>query len=97
MEVLPCPVPASGGGTHERGEGRGLAYFMVASTLLITAMGTWVTEAIVEPRLAPYAGPEATAAIERLRPEERRGLIGAGLAVLVLAALLIASVVPEGG
>jgi aminobenzoyl-glutamate transport protein len=72
-------------------------YFMAASTFLVTALGTWVTERFVEPRLGAYAGPERAGTIERLRPEERRGLIAAGLAFLLLAALLVAAVVPRGG
>lgn len=34
-------------------------YFMIASTFLITIIGTFVTDKIIEPRLAPYV-PDAS-------------------------------------
>ncbi|HKY32399.1 MAG TPA: AbgT family transporter [Candidatus Polarisedimenticolia bacterium] len=72
-------------------------YFMFASTFLITALGTWVTERIVEPRLGAYAGPEKTGPVEGLQPIERRGLAAAGLTLLLLAGLLLWAVVPSDG
>jgi aminobenzoyl-glutamate transport protein len=78
-------------------------YFMIGSTFLITAIGTWVTARIVEPRLGKYdsahADHEAVAdtTIERVTPLEWRGLKGAGLSMLVLIALLLVAVVPENG
>jgi aminobenzoyl-glutamate transport protein len=72
-------------------------YFLFASTFLITLLGTWVTERIVEPRLGPYTGTEPAGAVERLTPRERRGLLAAGAALLVLVALLLIAVVPQDG
>ncbi len=72
-------------------------YFMIASTFLLTAVGTWVTEKIVEPRLGKYSGEEKPMEIERLKPEEKRALRMAGLTILVFAGLLILAVVPEWG
>lgn len=72
-------------------------YFMVASTFLLTAAGTWVTEKIVEPRLGKYAGEEKPMEIEQLKPEERKALRIAGLTTLFFALLLVLAVVPEGG
>lgn len=77
--------------------------FMVASTFLITAVGTWVTERVVEPRLGRWQGPteadadEPSPELQRLRPEEKRGLIGALLAALLFAAFLLAGTVPANG
>lgn len=71
-------------------------YFMVASTFLITALGTWVTEKLVEPRLGAYTGDEKITTIDGLTPTERKGLIWAGISLLVLGGLLVLSVVPEG-
>jgi len=71
-------------------------YFMVASTFLITALGTLVTEKIVEPRLGKYKGDEARLSMDRLKPEEKRGLKAAGLVVLISLALLALATIPEG-
>jgi aminobenzoyl-glutamate transport protein len=63
-------------------------YFMAGSTFLITAIGTWVTVRIVEPRLGRWdpsgaePGLDHDANLEPLSPAERRGLRGAGLASL---------------
>jgi aminobenzoyl-glutamate transport protein len=72
-------------------------YFLCASTFLVTLLGTLVTERLVEPRLGAYRGSEAAGPVERLKPEERRGLIAAGLAILALTALLLVAVVPQDG
>lgn len=78
-------------------------YFMITSTFLITALGTWVTTAVVEPRLGSYDPASASEALDdssRLEPltiDERRGLRMAGFAALVLAAAIAGMVVPEGG
>ena len=70
-------------------------YFMAASTFLITALGTWVTVRIVEPRLGAYdplqGGPEIeqTSRIDTLSARERYGLrlasCSAGLMLLLLS------------
>lgn len=77
-------------------------YFMAASTFLIALMGTIVTEKIVEPKLGKYNPKEATInlneqRIEALTALEKRGLWGALLAFLVLAALLAWTIVPADG
>ena len=51
-------------------------YFMVVSTFLITALGTWVTERIVAPRLGAYQGDgRRRPSVQRLTPAEKRGLL----------------------
>jgi aminobenzoyl-glutamate transport protein len=77
-------------------------YFMMASTFLITALGTWVTDKIVEPKLGVYDPPRAldalpSTSIEPLSPAEIRGLKWAGFSMLVVSALLFISVYPEWG
>ena len=78
-------------------------YFMITSTFLITLLGTWVTSSIVEPRLGPYDPSQASEDLDdghRLEPlsaVERRALKGAGLAALLLSALIALMVVPEWG
>jgi aminobenzoyl-glutamate transport protein len=78
-------------------------YFMVASTFLVTAVGTWVTVRIVEPKLGAYDPAHAdrsAGAFEEMTPlssGEKRGLAWAGVSALVVILLLALSVVPEGG
>lgn len=70
-------------------------YFMVASTFLITALGTWVTVRIVEPRLGRYDSSEAetdveqAARIERLTSQEFLGLRWAMLSVVLVTLLFV--------
>lgn len=71
-------------------------YFMVASTFLLTILGTIVTEKIVEPRLGRLDGTDAEEKMEMLTPVEKRGLKIAGLASVAFAAVLVVAVVPEG-
>lgn len=76
--------------------------FMVVSTFLITAAGTWVTERIVEPRLGPWQGRDGddgqeAAAVQPLTPRERRGLLWVLAAAGLFAAFLLAGTVPAAG
>jgi len=72
-------------------------YFMVASTFLVTAMGSWVTEKIVEPRLGAYKGDQTGISMDKLSSLEKKGLRMAGLSSLVLVIILALSVVPGWG
>lgn len=77
-------------------------YFMVASTFLIAAAGTWVTERIVIPRLGAYTGEGATeeatdGELRALSPLERRGLGVALAAAGVFVAFLLWGTVPADG
>ena len=78
-------------------------FFMIVSTFMITAVGTWVTIRIVEPKLGQYDPSLAEADLDeesRLEPlsrEEKHGLAWAGVAVFVVSVLLALSVVPEWG
>ncbi|WP_428898461.1 aminobenzoyl-glutamate transport protein [Parelusimicrobium proximum] len=71
-------------------------YFMFISTFLITALGTLVTEKIVEPRLGKYEG-EQTVVKEKVTKEEKRGMLFAFIALVILTALLLICVLPENG
>lgn len=71
-------------------------YFMAVSTFLLTALGTLVTEKIVEPRLGKYTGDAEELPMDTLKPVEKRGLIMAGLTTLGILLLLVLAVVPEG-
>jgi aminobenzoyl-glutamate transport protein len=72
-------------------------YFLAASTFLLTVLGTWVTEKIVEPRLGRYEGETKPEAMDRLTPEERRGLLWAGAVSAVFVGLILWGLLPEGG
>jgi aminobenzoyl-glutamate transport protein len=78
-------------------------YFMIASTFLITIVGSWVTLKIVEPKLGKYDPKMASedlsddSNMQPLTPVERKGLKWAGIAVLGVSAMIFMSVYPEWG
>ncbi|MEE4294251.1 MAG: AbgT family transporter, partial [Xanthomonadales bacterium] len=81
-------------------------YFMFVSTFLITALGWWVTEKLVAPRLAdtPIAedGDEQSAAEEQdavkpLAAEEKRGLKFATVAFIFMTGLVLWGLLPADG
>ena len=78
-------------------------YFMVASTFLITAIGSLVTIFVVEPKLGPYNPDKADPDIlddrmmEPLNAGERKGLVWAGFALLGVLAVMALTLVPEWG
>lgn len=72
-------------------------YFLVVSTFVLTAAGTWVTERIVIPRLGAYRGDEKAAELTPLSREEKRGLLYAGAATMLLTAVALAGLVPADG
>lgn len=69
-------------------------YFLVVSTVLITALGTLVTERLIIPKLD--AG-DAGAVPEPLSDAERRGLRACALFTLLFIAALLLAVVPAWG
>lgn len=72
-------------------------YFMVVSTILISILGTWVTERIVEPRLGKYTGDVAQEKMERLSAKEKlalRWVMITGIAWLTLFAI---GLIPDEG
>ena len=78
-------------------------YFMIASTFLITLVGTLVTTRIVEPRLGDYDpsrardGAADDRSMEPLSEKEVRGLFWAFISVMVVSGFFALSVVPEWG
>ena len=72
-------------------------FFMVASTFVIAAAGTWVTERIVVPRLGTYTGEESRTELSRLDEAEWRGLRFAMVALAAFGALLLWGTVPADG
>lgn len=72
-------------------------FFMVASALMVTFVGAWVTEKIVEPRLGKYTGNTRALSVEGITPLEKKGLRFAGYATLVYFALVAMTIIPEDG
>lgn len=70
-------------------------YFMIASTFLVTVMGTLVSLLLVEPRLKGYSAADMTddsvesEGMQPLTTAEIRGLIGAGISVLLFTLFLL--------
>lgn len=72
-------------------------YFMFVSAILIAALGTWVTEKIVEPRLGKYTGNQPQIPVEDISPLEKKALRWAGISLLFTIVLIVLSVAPEWG
>jgi len=71
-------------------------YFMIASTFLISLIGWFVVEKIVEPRLGEFKGAKEVN-VEGQTKEEKRGLLYAGLATLAFVVTMALLVVPQNG
>lgn len=61
-------------------------YFMIASVFMLTIVGTWVTERIVEPRLGTYKG-ETKEELQSLTALEQKGLKYAGIGFILIGLL----------
>jgi aminobenzoyl-glutamate transport protein len=72
-------------------------YFMAVSAILITVVGTLVTEKLVAPRLGAPESTAPEARLEPISPAERRGLKFAGAAAAVFAAWILWGSLPAGG
>jgi aminobenzoyl-glutamate transport protein len=65
-------------------------WFILAIVVVFTPIAWFITDKVVEPRLGPWTpDPDAPATLSesRLQPQEKRGLLAAGLALLTLIAL----------
>lgn len=71
-------------------------YFMAVSTFLITLIGWYVTDKIVEPRLGKFQG-EKNVEITNLNATEKKGLKWAGFSLLVYLAFLLVMLLPPQG
>jgi aminobenzoyl-glutamate transport protein len=75
-------------------------YFMIASTLAITLIGTYVTEKIIIPRLGDYDNSRSDINADEdisasLSNQERKALLFANLSFATLICLLIFTAIPE--
>ncbi|MDF2890504.1 MAG: abgT [Clostridia bacterium] len=71
-------------------------YFLIASTFILTFVGAWITDKIVEPRLGKYMG-NTEKELEALTPLENKGLRNAGIAALIYVGIILVGLVPKTG
>ncbi|WP_080145632.1 AbgT family transporter [Marinilactibacillus piezotolerans] len=69
-------------------------YFIIVSTFLLTAVGAFVTEKFVEPRLGEYHG-DYSPSEEKLTPVQNKGLIAALAALVVFLIIMGFLMIPE--
>lgn len=78
-------------------------YFMMASTFIVSGIGTWVTHRFVEPNLGEYdvsvaeEGVQSSNKIEPLTALEKKGLKWAAVTTAIMIALVASALVPEDG
>ena len=77
-------------------------YFMAVSTFFITFAGTWITEKLVEPRLGKFKSSQdiddaENGDLQKLYPEEKRGLKYAAIATVIITLIILAGTIPESG
>lgn len=73
-------------------------FFLFVSTFLITILGTFVTNKIVEPRLGKYSGNlagEEDNSLTTVTSTERKGLRNAGIVALIYIAIIVIACIPE--
>ncbi|MBP2004771.1 AbgT family transporter [Halobacillus andaensis] len=66
-------------------------YFMIASVILLSVTGAFITEKIIEPRLGKYEG-EAGNALEESTGQELKGFRNAAIAGLVYIVILVVAI-----
>lgn len=73
-------------------------FFLFASTFLITILGTFVTNKIVEPRLGKYNDNLSVSeddSLTTISPLERKGIKNAGIVALIFVAVVIIACIPS--
>lgn len=71
-------------------------YFMIASVLILTIVGTIVTEKVIEPRLGKYEG-EVEDEVDYLKPIEKKGLWAAFISIIITSIFLALLAIPNFG
>ena len=72
-------------------------FFMCASTVLLTVLGTIITDKVVEPRLGVYDGQlegEEDESLITVTDKEKKGLRNAGIAALIFVVVIVAACIP---
>ncbi len=71
-------------------------FFMIVSTVMVTLIGTYITDNIVEPKLTTYSF-SSTDTIETITDNEKKGLRWAGFTFFIYILLIGIMTVPENG
>lgn len=71
-------------------------YFLIASTIVLTIVGTWVSLKIVEPHLGTYTGA-LKEDDQPLTEVEHRGLRNAGITLVILLIISALMMIPDWG
>lgn len=74
-------------------------YFMIASTVLLTVVGSFIIDKIIEPRLGGYSEPEEEME-DDMKPAtelERKALKMAAIAVLAYVGVILLTILPDHG
>ncbi len=72
--------------------------FLVASTFLITILGTLITDKLVEPRLGTYVEEghtEEDLSLTTVTDKQKKGLKWAGIAALIFVVAIVACCIPQ--
>ena len=72
-------------------------FFLFVSTFLITILGTFVTDKIVEPRLGKYdssLAEDEDDTLTTITEKERKGLRNAGITALIFIAVIVVACIP---
>lgn len=70
-------------------------YFMAASTFIIVAIGSWITEKVVEPRLGAYTGEALVEGdLNTITEQEKKGLRYAGISFVIFIAVMLFLTLP---
>jgi len=72
-------------------------YFSLVSAIVVTIIGTLVTEKIVEPRLGKYEGIAEKVALEKLTAIEKKALRWSGVSSVFFLLILFLTIIPENG
>ncbi len=69
-------------------------YFMIVSTFLITAIGAFITDKVIEPRLAPYHF-DTEVTVSDITKDQKRGLRFAGISALIYVIIMFVIAIPK--
>lgn len=72
-------------------------YFMATSTIVISFVGTWITNKWVEPRLGKYTGEVEQEPITRTSPLEKKALKWSFYTFLLWGAIIALGLIPNNG
>lgn len=72
-------------------------FLMVASTVLIAFLGTWVTEKIIAPRFGDYTGDKEAEELQQLSKEEKRGIRWSLVTFGIWLVIILVGIIPANG